>query len=431
MIRFLMLTKLEIKKYVKAFPGLCVAAIMMALIVAGIGLVGIRTLNSTTVNSVEELVDDVTAKNTKGDSKGAKIPVAIVIQDESKAMGLATNMLDSMESVNSLLEFYYVDEQDGKELLQKEEVAVLIIIREKTLAGIMNGENTPIEVLFPENSGYEAAIFKEFADAAVRMLSSAQASVYSIYDFYEEYDKYHLRSDPIKRLNMVCITAVLGREKTFQKENVVVTGKLSIPEYYVCSGITLFLMFFSIMLVQFMRRNSRDIAVKLKSAGVGYFRQTIASLAGPVSAYLLLAVVAGIGISIWKMSDVEALEIISIWQIWQVVLMILPMSLVVSSFALMICRLTDHAIAQVMMIFLVSMMQGLVAGCFIPKLLLPDVMEKIEVLFPSYYMISMSTAVFTDSGWQKNMLILCMFVPLFIFVSVWAEQRKNGRVIHR
>ena len=70
-------------------------------------------------------------------------------------------------------------------------MAVLIRIPENTVKSIMNGENQPIEIEFPENSGYEAAVFKECADAAVQLLASAQAGIYTIYDFYKEYGIYN------------------------------------------------------------------------------------------------------------------------------------------------------------------------------------------------------------------------------------------------
>ena len=165
MKRFVMLLRLEIKKYRKGFPGLLLSAAILCLIVFGMALMGQQLISG---------VGSITQENgqeQKKDSKSfkTKISAAIVIEDESKAMKLAAMMLDKMDSVNTILDIDYVSAKEGKHLLEENKVAVLIRIPENTVKSIMNGENQPIEIEFPENSGYEAAVFKECADVPVEL----------------------------------------------------------------------------------------------------------------------------------------------------------------------------------------------------------------------------------------------------------------------
>ena len=197
MKRFVMLLRLEIKKYRKGFPGLLLSAAILCLIVFGMALMGQQLISG---------VGSITQENgqeQKKDSKSfkTKISAAIVIEDESKAMKLAAMMLDKMDSVNTILDIDYVSAKEGKHLLEENKVAVLIRIPENTVKSIMNGENQPIEIEFPENSGYEAAVFKECADAAVQLLASAQAGIYTIYDFYKEYGIYNKKDRTIHPQN--------------------------------------------------------------------------------------------------------------------------------------------------------------------------------------------------------------------------------------
>lgn len=441
MIRFVMLMKLEVKKYIRSFPKLFAAAVILALIACGIGLTASRVLNSTSTDSVKDLIRDMTSENKLAvregekaaeEEEGGKISAALVIEDDSGVMKLARSMLEKMESVNAAIDLQYVNESEGEKLLEKEEVAVLMIIRENTAAGIMNGNNIPIEIRFPKNSGYEAAIFKEFADAAVNILSSAQAAIYSVYDFYDAYGKYGLRSGAIDRLNLVYIRTALERNEIYQEKEVVVTGELSVVQYYICGGLVLFAMFFSVMLVNFMGRAGRDISARLKMAGTGYLQQVTASLAGPACICMIFMAIAGAGVTALKFLQPEALAEISFGQIWGMVILMLPVFITVCAFALMVCRFTDHAMAQVMIIFILSLLQGFITGCFIPKLLLPEILEEISAFLPAYYMIELLSGIFTGEIDFGAVGMLIVFTLLFMEITVVLEKNANEKIfLHR
>lgn len=445
MKRFTVLAGLELKRYIRALPKLFLFAVVLVFVVCGIALTGNQILSGASIDSVKELVQDITSPDKmipdNSETENGKISAALVIQDESKAMRLAKNMLESMESVNTALDIQYVTEEEGTKLLKNEDIAVLVIIRDKTLSGIMHGDNIPIEIRFPENSGYEAAIFKEFADAAVNMLSSAQAAVYSVYDFYDAYHKNPLRDDAIDRLNMEYISAALNRNNIYQETEVVVTGELSIAEYYFCGGLVLFVMFFSIMLTGFMGRDSADISARLKMAGTGYYEQVTAALIAPVCICMLFILVTGVGISVIKILWPSALKIFSYGQIWATVALMLPVCITVCAFALMICRFTEHVMAQIMMIFLTSLLQGFIAGCFIPQILLPEVLKDISVFLPVHYMIELLSDIFSRQTSFGNMffknisfgniLVLLVFTLLFMEITVFLEKNANERMFKR
>ena len=46
----------------------------------------------------------------------------------------------------------------------------LMLLPEGLLRGIMDGTNTPVTIVFPENAGLEAAVFRELADAGTQIL---------------------------------------------------------------------------------------------------------------------------------------------------------------------------------------------------------------------------------------------------------------------
>lgn len=425
MKRFFVLAGLEIKRYVKAFPILLLSALVLGIVVCGIAVTGQKMLDGAAIEDVDSLVDDMTASSTEVSQEGGKVSAALVIQDESKAIPYAKKLLEKMESVQAMLDIVYVEEEEGEELLENGDIVVLIIVREKTISGIMHGDNIPVEVRFPDDSGYEAVIFKEFADAAVNMLSSSQAAIYSVYDFYKAYDKYDKKGDALDELNMTYIAAALNRHKMFEKQEVMVTGEVTTVQYYLAGSIVLFLMFFSIILVHFMERKGRNLAVRLEQSGTGYWLQSLASLLGPVLSFMCLAVIfAGVAVNADKSGSLAG--VLSHRQVWQIVLLVLPMACMMSTFTLMICRLTSNSMAQVMCLFLAALMQGFIAGCFVPKILLPKQLDVIAGYLPAGCMTDAVTQVFTGGSAAKPVGMMLVFAGVFYVISVGLEYRRRN-----
>ena len=126
MKRFVVLAGLELKRYIKALPKLVIFAAVLILVVSGIALTGNKILSGTSIDSVKELVEDITSPDKvitdDSETENGKISAALVVQDESKAMRLAKNMLESMDSVSTALDIRYVTEEEGTELLDRKSV---------------------------------------------------------------------------------------------------------------------------------------------------------------------------------------------------------------------------------------------------------------------------------------------------------------------
>ncbi len=440
MKRFLMLQWLEMKKYWKALPALIPAAVILVLVACGVGLTGQKVLKTMTADNVKNLVEDISSgQNAKSAETGEtgtnisdseKIQFGIAVQDKSKAVKLVKKMLGEIKSLSAIMDVRYISEEEGRELLKENKLVALMIVREKTISGVMNGNNVPVEIVFPEDSGYEAAIFKEYADAAAGMLSASQAAIYSIYDFYDEYGRSTKIEKALDRMNMFYIAAVLGREDYFEKQEVVATGELSVVQYYICGGIVLFLMFFAIVLVPLMRRNSRDIAARLKLADVGYLGQVTASVTGAFFLYLVVGgMVAALAAAV-KKSDF-ALKGITYEQMGTAFLMLIPAAFLMAAFTLFVCRLTDHVFAQVMILFFAGLLQGFVSGCFVPKLLLPKIFDRIAEYFPAYYMIEGFSCVFTERMTEDHVIVMLGFGTVFLIIAAVLERFSNATHLGR
>lgn len=132
-----------------------------------------------------------------------------------------------------------------------------------------------------------------------------------------------------------------------------------------------------------MRRNNGNLSARLAMAGTGHVRQVLASLAGCLMIYLMLFLLAAAVFLAAGYSDAEWTEEIDPGLFCRLLLSLIPAVLCNSAFALMICRITDAAMAQVMLMFLAAFMQALMTGCFIPEILLPEALRGMSGVLPA------------------------------------------------
>ena len=116
-----------------------------------------------------------------------RIPVGVVLPEEDALAGQAMRMVSSLESVKSLCDFTYIEEEATGEKLKKGELFAVLKMPDGFIQDIMSGVNTPVTVILPENAGAESRIFKELTDAGAEILGSAQAGIYSGDELLSEY----------------------------------------------------------------------------------------------------------------------------------------------------------------------------------------------------------------------------------------------------
>jgi ABC-type multidrug transport system permease subunit len=102
-----------------------------------------------------------------------------------------------------------------------------------------------------------------------------------------------------------------------------------------------------------------------------------------------------------------------------------PISLTVASLSLLICRITNSAMAQVMLLFLLAVLQGFITGCFVPKLLLPEILERVAVYTPAYYMIELMSGLYTESETLTAVAVLLGFTLVFLLFGAVCNRRER------
>ena len=151
-------------------------------------------------------------------------------------------MISSMESVKSLCDFIYMDEEECREGLARGELAAGLLVPEDLVSGIMDGTNTPITVLFPRENGLEGRIFEELTQAGAATLGAGQAGIYAGDELLISLGMAESVAQLEKDLNQIYLSRSLPRLDYFGQVRVNAAGDVDTMTFYGISMAVFFLL---------------------------------------------------------------------------------------------------------------------------------------------------------------------------------------------
>lgn len=401
MKRFGILLKLNIKKAIHWLPQQFIGAIALIFIVGAIAFCGGNFLTSVSSNI-----------------STSPLNLAVVMYDDSLMANSISQTITSNDKLSEAIAFDFVDENTALDGLEQGSYIAAIIIEKGTVDSILDGTNTPIHIVFPKNSGLEAIVIKEIADAAATLLGSAQAGIYSMCDIYDEYGASSQINSALFSMNLKYISFVLGASSLFEVNEVSATSSLSLITYYTCAGIVLFMMLFSINYFPITDKLPSVLSKKMSSEGLNFILQESASyiaiLVAQLTTLILIALPAVPILSIFNIS-------IDYMHIGYLILILFIFTLVASSFVYAISRISSHNISRIMLAFFLALIMSFVSGCFVPTAMLPEAIQIIDKAVPTTHMLAALTTAMT--GHNNLTAILCClgFGAILFFIGSLAS----------
>jgi len=396
------LLKLELKLALKAMPKFLISGIILFLIIGGLAIGA----------------DGVLGRNRKEEAP-AKFSVAVVSKEDTMVMDYAKSIVLSTKSINSSVNLIFTSEKEGINLLDDNKAIALMVIPEQVVDDIISGVNNPIKIKFPENPGYEAAVFREIAESAVSMLSASQAGVYSAYDFYGEEDEEDSIDAAKKRLNGKYIKSVLLRESIYDDVLVVATEELTVIEYYIISGIIVFFLLFGINYISFTNRFPKEIYIRLMQNKISPVFQIISKINALFVVYFILFL-AGLTVVLF-------VHPINFLMVLKMILGIIPVIFSIASIVIFIFQVFVNKISSIVFLFLYTIIQGFLTGCIIPKTMLSDAVVKASEYTPGYYFVEQIRMIFIGSGNLFLNTIIIILIGLFFTYLASRTLVRGGR----
>ena len=231
-----------------------------------------------------------------------KVNIGIAIPEGESISRLATQYISSMDSVRSVCDFYYLDEQEAVEQLKQGTLQAVVVLPEGFYHDVQVGINPPAQIYFPKDAAQNTQVFEELVTAGVSFLQTAEAGVYATLDTASYYGIELQGAGLGDTIAYLFVNQMLKRDSIYSARMLSSMGNLSVAEYYYAAGLVILLMMCGIQFGFLYGKRNRSVEDKLKIRGVGSIRQSVVKIL-VMTEFLyvtgLLYYFAGIGIASW------------------------------------------------------------------------------------------------------------------------------------
>ena len=231
-----------------------------------------------------------------------KVNIGIAIPEGESISRLATQYISSMDSVRSVCDFYYLDEQEAVEQLKQGTLQAVVVLPEGFYHDVQVGINPPAQIYFPKDAAQNTQVFEELVTAGVSFLQTAEAGVYATLDTASYYGIELQGAGLGDTIAYLFVNQMLKRDSIYSARMLSSMGNLSVAEYYYAAGLVILLMMCGIQFGFLYGKRNRSVEDKLKIRGVGSLRQSVVKIL-VMTEFLyvtgLLYYFAGIGVAGW------------------------------------------------------------------------------------------------------------------------------------
>lgn len=231
-----------------------------------------------------------------------KVNIGIAIPEGESISRLATQYISSMDSVRSVCDFYYLDEQEAVEQLKQGTLQAVVVLPEGFYHDVQVGINPPAQIYFPKDVAQNTQVFEELVTAGVSFLQTAEAGVYAGLDTASYYGIELQGAGLGDTIAYLFVNQMLKRDSVYSAKMLSTMGNLSVAEYYYAAGLVILLMMCGIQFGFLYGKRNRSVEDKLKIRGVGSIRQSVVKIL-VMTEFLyvtgLLYYFAGIGVAGW------------------------------------------------------------------------------------------------------------------------------------
>ena len=231
-----------------------------------------------------------------------KVNIGIAIPEGESISRLATQYISSMDSVRSVCDFYYLDEQEAVEQLKQGTLQAVVLLPEGFYHDVQVGINPPAQIYFPKDAAQNTQVFEELVTAGVSFLQTAEAGVYAALDTASYYGVELQGAGLGDTIAYLFAHQMLKRDSVYSARMLSSMGNLSVAEYYYAAGLVILLMMCGIQFGFLYGKRNRSVEDKLKIRGVGSIRQSVVKIL-VMTEFLyvtgLLYYFAGIGVAGW------------------------------------------------------------------------------------------------------------------------------------
>ena len=203
--------------------------------------------------------------------------VAVCVEGEDLISEYIKSYIQNMKSTEGILEFDVWDEAPRPEEMESEELAACIIIPEKTPVSILNGENVPVKIFFPQHVNntqwyLQTKLIRGLAESGMTYIDVPQTESILLYEILSD-DEQETKQQLEQIIDLFHLRMVMERESWFQDQTVKKMGAYQFKEYYLASAAVLILLLWGVGIGGYICGQQMQWKLLQKRRGVSLFWQ--------------------------------------------------------------------------------------------------------------------------------------------------------------
>lgn len=382
---------LEWKRAIKRLPHIAAGALVLMLLMSMIAFAASKLLY--------------------GDAAFKRIAVGVILPKDDLVARKAVAMLGSLDSVESVCDFKYMNEKQALSQLKSGKIYGVMSVPAKFVQGILDGSNMPVTIILPQSSALEGKLLKELTQAGARTLGSAQAGIYAGDELLEEYGLPAKTKRLELDLNKLFLKYSLPREDYFRTVQVSATGDVDTLTFYGISAFVLYLLLAAIPISGYLKPEGRVLSQKLRLMGLGSFTTLAAKLLG-VMFLLFAATLPALAVAL-------TLGLLPFH--WQLIPALLLLCGSAASLILFFYEAAGTLMGGVLLLFLGGTALLFLSGGFLPLAFLPAPAREAARFLPTTFLLNgakmMVTESYKNAAWAELLFMTAACYGLSVGVK--------------
>lgn len=353
------------------------------------------------------------------------VEIAVVIPKEESLIRLGAQYLSSMDSLESICNFNYMEEDIALEKLENNEVQAVIVFPENFYEDVYSGVNTPAVIYFSENTTLNVDLFRELLTDGVSMLQISEAGVYSVLKVTKTDRPEMKRSKIGDFVADKYIKALLDRGRVFDTYISSPYGKVNSTQYYYGVFMLLALLIYSVNFGFLYKRQERVLSEKLRMEGLGKIQ--LALIKTLVITTILWMIAVLIYIISYYLSEI--LRIYFIYWDTYVIFALWPMCLVIATYVNAVYIWCGNNVQGTTVLLMFNIIMVICAGIVIPSSYLPDGFLGLSKFIPATGWHRYCQMILFSYPEVKDILSVVLGIILFSgigVVGIWKDSQHGS-----
>ena len=343
--------------------------------------------------------------------------VAVCVEGEDLISEYIKSYIQNMKSTEGILEFDVWDEAPRPEEMESEELAACIIIPEKTPVSILNGENVPVKIFFPQHVNntqwyLQTKLIRGLAESGMTYIDVPQTESILLYEILSD-DEQETKQQLEQIIDLFHLHMVMERESWFQDQTVKKMGAYQFKEYYLASAAVLILLLWGVGIGGYICGQQMQWKLLQKRRGVSLFWQYFYSRVVFCIPYVLFLICC-IGMLIFVNGSTSAGNAITGKVCYRLCWMVILAALQSALFF----QLFEKTSSGIFALLVWNLAGYVCAGGVLPDAFLPEKVTKAAGFLPQgICMQNMLSIVSQEKGMMGQNLNILIGYSIFLFLA--------------